>query len=499
QRSEPDALARLWAHRMRSLLSAPLLTASTPKAVVPVGETRTITFGGLLRFPERASAPGDVVSVVLHGSEARALLTGRTPGDARLTFEREGAAVTVEVAVRPYAGSFPAEAEAFVTGNPAPSDLIERVAREAATKVVRLEPGATADVGKAWGAAALRPGHHIRVPVAVRVEGPGCLPRAGRVAVTVTNLRLRPAAKPVLFYSNHPERVKGYGSLFFGQLPPGRPARLLYHHQNALGRAFLFSVDLVNPFEDPVRLHVTEGEALPSRDPIEAGQQAARRFLRNQGVGAGYVVDLPPRSVTPVVHRLVRPWQVVSGLFALRQLGEGEGCYVHVRVDDPDEPFVRPPDAGEPPSPTIFETAYRPLEVHYTVGGPWAFVRLGSPPQAGESRLSEHGFGDYGVTYDIVLHLHNPSPQPERVGLVLEAASGQARALIVLDGKVVQTRTLSAHEEVVLAVYTLPPGANRSVSIRTLPLSGSAYPVRLVARTLPAAVALGVGSTLHPH
>ena len=60
--------------------------------------------------------------------------------------------------------------------------------------------------------------------------------------VTVNNLRLPRAQSPRLFYSNDPERVTGYGTVFLGKLGTDRPARFLYHHQNGMGKRFLLNV-----------------------------------------------------------------------------------------------------------------------------------------------------------------------------------------------------------------------------------------------------------------
>jgi hypothetical protein len=141
----------------------------------------------------------------------------------------------------------------------------------------------------------------------------------------------------------------------------------------------------------------------------------------------------------------------------------------------------------------------KPIAASYEAGGRWTFIRLGSAFKAGASRLSEDGFGDYGVTYEMALTLSNPEEETRKVGLIFEAASGAARGVFLIDGKVVETKTLSAHQELVLATYSLPPGAKRKVHVTTLPLSGSAYPARLVLRSLPATVSVRPGTLLRPH
>lgn len=499
QKSSASSLAELWGHRLRLLLSMPLLTVDRSEVTVPLGETREVSFGGLLKCPDSAGGEKGIVSLALDGNRRKVVIRGLQTGSTRVVFARGSATVAVDVSVRRYAGRLPAAAECFVTGNPAPSDLVARMATTAVQQALSLEPGAWSRIGKFAGKSGVRVGRDLRVTVPVRLAGPDYLPVEGQVPVTVHNQRLSPAGEPQLFYSNDPEQVKGYGALFLGRLAVDRPVRLLYHHQNKMGRGFALTVDVVNPGDQPVRLHVIEGQGEPHPDPLRVGHEAARQFLRHQRAGVGYISVLPPRSLATIVYHSLSPWQVGSGLFGLRQLDGDHGCFVQVKVDDPRSPFVRPPDGSEALSETIFGSAVKPLAAVYEVGGQWTFIRLGSAFKAGSARLSEEAFGDYGVTYDMALTLSNPTEYSQKVGLVFEAASGSARGIFVVDGKMVETQTLSAHQELVLATYHLPPGGMRSVRVTTVPLSGSAYPARLVLRELPATAAVRPGALLRPH
>lgn len=497
QLSDAGPLAELWAHRLRVLLTTPLLTVSSARVVVPLHEARAVTLGGLLPA-ERVEGSGEVVNVALDGSGRKAVLRGLRAGDVRLTFSAGGVVVPVDVAVRPWAGSFPASVQATVTGSVAPKELIARVAAEAARRALVLQPEVTAAVGKPKVPAALYRGRTECVRVPVRMTGPGCLPVTTSVPVLVNNQAL-PHADPVqLFYSNDPERVRGYGTLFLGRLADGRPARLLYHHQNVLGHRMLLSVEVVNLADGPAKVHVTEGEASANLDPIQAGARAARRFMHNDRSGIGYITEVPPGESVCVARYSLRPWQVASGLFALRQLDGPAGCYVQVKADDADNPFVRPPSGTERLSATIFGPAIKRIDDTFEVGGPWSFIRIGDA-RPGAGRLTAEGFGDYGITYDIKLTLSNPTLAAQRVGLVFEAASGQARCLFLLDGKQHETPPVGSLQEMVLATYMLAPGARRVVHLSTLPLSGSAYPARLVVRPLPQTAAIRAGSLLVVH
>ena len=497
QRSMPASLAETWARRLTGLLSTPVLAVSTRRLVVPVGENRSLAFTGLLQAPQAVAGGTGVVRVTLEPQRRRAVVCGLKPGHAHLTFSHEGVSIPVDAVVRKFAGRLADRAEGSVTGWVAPRELVTRVAMAAARQAVSVEPGAAARLGEPRVRGGVAAGSTTHVSVPVRIYGPRYLPVVGEVAVAVHNERLPRAEEPELFYSNDPEQVKAYGTLFLGRLSAERPARLLYHHLNARGGRLALTVDVVNPAREPVRLHITEGNASPAADPLRAGHRAARAFLRNQRAGTGYIAVLPPRSFVTVAHYALQPGEVASGLCCLRQLDGSAGCYVQVKADDVRSPFVRPPNGKEPLSATVFGTAVKPVAAVYDVGGGWTFIRLGSPEQRGASRLSEEGFGDYGVTYDIALTLNNGTPHAQKVGLVFEAASGAARGLFVVDGKMVETRTLNAQEEMLLAVYSLPAGGMRNVRVSTLPLSGSAYPARLVVRELPQWSAARPGAMLH--
>jgi hypothetical protein len=62
------------------------------------------------------------------------------------------------------------------------------------------------------------------------------------------------------------------------------------------------------------------------------------------------------------------------------------------------------------------------------------------------------------------------------------AAGGEARGLFIVDGTLVDIGYLRANEERAVASFTLAPGAVRDVTIVTMPVAGSFYPVRLTAR-----------------
>jgi hypothetical protein len=66
--------------------------------------------------------------------------------------------------------------------------------------------------------------------------------------------------------------------------------------------------------------------------------------------------------------------------------------------------------------------------------------------------------------------------------LVALAAGGPARGLFLIDGALVDVGYLRANEERAVTSFTVAPGSVRDVTIVTMPVAGSFYPVRLTAR-----------------
>jgi len=88
----------------------------------------------------------------------------------------------------------------------------------------------------------------------------------------VTNTPLSPEPARTLLYSNDPESIREYGTLFEGFVDASGPVRLLYHHQNRMGRPVTFQVhaqsgeiEVVSTDKQQVSVTLTE---VPSTDEI---------------------------------------------------------------------------------------------------------------------------------------------------------------------------------------------------------------------------------------
>jgi hypothetical protein len=121
------------------------------------------------------------------------------------------------------------------------------------------------------------------------------------------------------------------------------------------------------------------------------------------------------------------------------------------------------------------------LQANYTVGKNWAFLRVGKMAIPGKSEGRKLD-GNYGVLYDISVQIENPLPESRVVRLVLAPDAGGAQGIFLVEGRWIEAPFLIPPAEFELAQFVLSPQERRVVSIQTLPVGGSAYPVTLVVR-----------------
>jgi hypothetical protein len=185
------------------------------------------------------------------------------------------------------------------------------------------------------------------------------------------------------------------------------------------------------------------------------------------------------------------PAATASGLYTLRVLSNER---VLVRVCAEASSSLEAPGPGFEPqaassgiprlplSPEVYPQPQKRIQASYTVGARWTFVNVGRKPLAGRDEERQLA-GNYGVFYDISLELANPTDRERTVQLLLSPAAGDARGVFVIDGRIVEAPPVAPPAEVVLARVRIKPAERRVLSIRTMPVGGSAYPVSLVVRS----------------
>ncbi len=491
----PAGLVRSWAQSLRRALALPGLTVSAERVVVPVGETRVLRLGGAARGPVTVATAGAGTKVAAATPDpvtGSVTLRGVDAGKETLTLAREGASVEVTVLVQRYAGRIGKPRPVVMTGASVPADLVARHVLANALAAARLSPGASAQVAAPTvPVLPLAQGQRQTLEVPLELGGPHMIPVRGTVRVPVVSRKLPPAATAALLYSNNPERVREYGTLFVGRLTKDKGAiRLLYHHQSAMDKAAWFTVELINDGSAPATVHVLGGSAGPVLDTVWVGVPP-RSFCATLLQDLGAVLEVPAGSRVALTVQRLPPGLTISGLAQLRQL-EGDPLLVRVAADVPGDARAASTELVPTPSPWggemagllsehVYPDPQKALKAEYRAGERWTFLSVGRSPIKGvdgERRLE----GNFGVFYDIELTLENPTDKAAPAQIVFEPSAGLAGGIFLMDGRPVEIPQADLPAEITLARYTLPPGAKQTVHIKTLPLSGSNYPIRLTVR-----------------
>ncbi|MFN3650950.1 MAG: hypothetical protein ACK47B_15350 [Armatimonadota bacterium] len=459
---------------------------TSTQVTVPVGESRTVEIGGATGSEVTVDIDqADVVDVLQVEGKQALEVRGLNPGKAVVTVSVGGKSAKLVCWVKKWAGRIVAPPQAAVTGDLAPGSFVKKVAVERVLEAVEREPGTVVRVtGEPEGVRALAAGQSATVSFPVTISGEGFLPVTAKAQVRVENSPLPYQRTDLLLYSNDPESVREYGTLFEGLIEPNGPGRLLFHHQNRMGRPFHFQVHVINPSDEPVDVQIIEGVSGPFIDTIQVGHRAGERYLANAKRDLGYVTRVPARGSRSLFAAKVEKLLTVSGIYGIR-IVRGGPLVVQVSVSaDASRPALRGDlVAAARNEPHSYPSPDKYLEHKYEVGSKyWTFIPMGREPITGKSPRRKL-LGNYGVVYDITLNLSNPTDQMGTVKVLLSAQAGWTRGVFMIDGKLVEAPQIAPPAESELISIQLPPGARKKINIQGIPVSGSAYPVSLIVRS----------------
>ncbi len=491
QSSTVQALTKQVAAVLRKLLTMPPLELAKTSVTVPVGDARRVEVSGSLLdpFTVQSNAP-EIASAVPADNAREIIITGNQPGSAVVTVQCGEYSASVSVTVKKYAASPAKSLVGTVTGTPAPAELCQSAALLALMRNLNIEPGASFSYGK-FKASSLRPGEKQTIKIPVRVEGANYLPFIAELPVLLTNVALPRPNASVLMYSNDPERLTKYGVLYVGRVSMDAPARLLYHHQNAMGAAAIFDIEIINNSPTDCRMHLIRATPEPRVDTVLIGYRAGIGFMRNYLANIGEVIEIPANSKVSLYSTRLANMETASGIIELALLGGGP-VTVQVSAKTPQTAvaFAGLPvpisggDGNLPVTGHLYSPPVKLIDSSYSVGGPWSFIRIGK--QAIKSALEDHDrelYGNYGVIYEIRLKLNNPTSMAQTVKVLFEPSAGIASGIFWIDGQVISTTHRKPPAEVALASYKLEPNQSKSVLIKTIPLSGSNYPATILVRS----------------
>lgn len=510
-------LAQLWAANLKRLLAEPALSASPQQFVLPFGSAQTVRIGGAARAEDITVSGGDshVLTMSYDAAHRQLVVHGIGAGTAQVDVHAGDSVLPIGIAVHKYAAFVAPQVTVRVTGQPlAPSGLVQTALYVGLKLALNATPGAQVRLLQTPKAASsLTPGRSLTRKLEVRVAGTDLLPVIAAPRITVINQPLPVIPAFALYYSNNPEQVHGSIKLFTAPLSPGRPIRLDYHHQNSSGQPLIFHSDVVNAGDKTVSVYLMDGVAQPEVDTIAIGQKVGVAFLKALDSGTGLVLQVPPHSRVPLVVQAFAPLLTVSGILEVQQIGGPDGALsLTVAADDDRETLassplnlaeavaqtpgeksrlVSAPAAPLTPgvvqgtSPYIFGAPRVLLHSSYAVGGKWSHLRLGNAESLRNAAGTQTLWGNYGVSYFITLHLTNPTALTRTVTVLFAPEAGLAAGVFEVPGHpLLQFAPMPPPAEEEVMRVRLQPGENKTVSVRTLLLNGSAYPASLVVHAL---------------
>jgi hypothetical protein len=284
--------------------------------------------------------------------------------------------------------------------------------------------------------------------------------------------------------SNDPEKVTTAQPLARAGLQVGQPVHFLWHHLNASAEKLSVVVRLCNAGNEPAAVHVLGADSGPSSDEVYVGHLVMRKFVDALDANAGSVFNIPPRQECEI-SRLVMPrGQIVSGLLRLTPLS-GKALFVEteaVPAGDASDDLEPVPQSMTPQSPTrsLELPGYKQLELRQVVGKAWQFASIGRSDK--DAELHPRLRGDYGVLHDARITFANPDGVAARMEVALRSGGGAARAVVEVNGRVMETGLLREGSEEILFKETTT-ATERRVSVRLIPQSGSTSPLSIIARS----------------
>ena len=490
-----SSLAQQWAGNIVTALALPPLYINPTTLLIPLGETRPVEIKCLTKSQVTFEISDQAIaSIDFEKKPGFLIVKGLKAGDAVITLNCEDYSAKVQIAVREYAASNPeGDVRGIVTGRDTPKSLVARTAIEAARRTVLLKPGAKIiSIEAPDSLSDLPPARNLQVNVKVEAQGNQYIPARLTIPVTISNQAIPTGATSSIFYSNDPETVLKYQYLFIGTTKVSEePIRLLYHHQNKMYKRIGFVIDVVNPSSNPASLHVIEGIAPPMVDTVVVGYRAGLDFMENLRANIGRVIEIPPGTRQILVAQGVDSQSTASGILELHQV-LGDPLTIRViakpdslRTDEDPLGTVIPANGFNASqyalSNQVFPKPRKEVATTYVAGKPWLFYRIGKEAIKHAS-LNKVLYGNYGVTYNIKAKLENPLDQEYEVEIAFEATAGPASGVFYLDGNLVSFKLLRSSEEATIGKLKIQPGKTRNINIRTILLSGSAYPATIIIR-----------------
>lgn len=485
-----EGIAHVWAKNIKEAIKACPLYMSESEGIIPLNEKRTKNIYGFATDNITVTNENpNICSVDFSQSEKTITVTGLKLGFANLIISNGTDTVNYGIYIRKYAADFPNTIDLTVTGSPAPSDLIKETIDKAAQRQIKTEQRAEYRINSVnWTKKSLYPGDKTVATVNVTAYGDEYISVTKNISFAITNRSLKIGEPNTLLYSNNPETVEFFQDLYLGELQSGKCNRLLYHHMNRTGQTGTFIIEVINPSEEDVSLRVRKACAKPIVDTIAIGVVAGKSFIEQNEANVSSVETIPAKSRVCFVADTLKNKYSSSGIIQFWQMNGSRNCIVRVKLSKPENANVTLNQAKEYMgngefafSDYVFDNPKEVFDETYQCGGRFVFIHVGKKALENQKHLKL--YGNYGVDYECNITIENPTDKKSKVRVYLDPGAGSIAAFLKINNEYRTIHHVKPPNETDLAVYTLEPGETRKLTIKTIPLSGSSYPAKIIVGT----------------
>ncbi len=294
------------------------------------------------------------------------------------------------------------------------------------------------------------------------------------------NTELRP---DILFFSDHPEKITQSEPLFRGVLPSQTITRVQYYHLNTVPQGMHVSVVLLNHSDRNSNFFYRAVKASRVGHYMEAGQENNRLLLELRSKPWHQKVVSADDFFVVESSELDND-EVISGTLDILSLSGDVEVVVCAHEPGKLKEALSKPLAVAPRdvhTRGVYPVGTFEAECSYVVGDSEQFLTIAATKQprwTGQDELR----GDYGVYYDVTMHLENPTSTAHEVQLMFNPRGGKATATFFLEGEIVLTPVVAARDLYLVKGWRLEPGETLDVRLGTIPEGASSYPIRLVLR-----------------
>ena len=415
-------------------------------------------------------------------------INGLACGDTKINFIYPPVKKQIIVIVRESAGNIPDSIRVVVTGNPAPAAIVKAAVQANLMNKIEAKHRVNVNINKnsinSLGAIYSYKSKVINIPVTL--SGPGFIKASKSVYVQIENTPIALNRTTYLFASDRPETIVNNGKLFDGQIRDLGAHRLLFHHKcYEYSNKRKLEIRLINDTDESSFVYIIKGYALDSNE-LYAGFYGGENFFRALLARNGYVVEVMPHTYSNVIETSLNPGEIVGGLVNF-QVIKGSLPKVIVQSSTYKHSNYQNRELSEGklvhPRGTFADPDLKLSYEHY-LGEEYAFIDIGAAPFLKEIDGGEPCYGNYGAFYNVDISLINDKDYEKECQILLQARAGPARAVLLLDGKlVVLSETIRFPNEVLLGKYKIRAGQTKKVNIITFPMGGINYPVLILVKS----------------